>query len=303
VELLDRQLKESEIPRSIRETRREQDEFAARRTMRAQISRLERELADAFVTAYPMGGFLHAPAEARRDPRLLDLGELERVRDDLAERLRTARVTIAQRADVQSANRLRLERMMLEPAKHRFASVSCHDLGEPGCGVWHVRPRLGLIGMLMGWWQVKLSSGCPLPGGRGPVPGPDELTMRELLRTGFGALLVVLIMLMGSLVMWIGAPLLWLWVGSQVQGATASVGAAVLAAFFGAVATIVLVASVLGKLSDVYRANQLARGRSDPGHVVLEVVLVTSAAIALVTFVLWFFLFAGAEPLPLGIKP
>ena len=127
--------------------------------------------------------------------------------------------------------------------------------------------------------------------------------MREVLRTGFGALLVVLIMLMGSLVMWIGAPLLWLWVGSQVQGATASVGAAVLAAFFGAVATIVLVASVLGKLSDVYRANQLARGRSDPGHAVLEVVLVTSAAIALVAFVLWFFLFAGAEPLPLGIRP
>jgi hypothetical protein len=25
-----------------------------------------------------------------------------------------------------------------------------------------VRPRLGLIGMLCGWWQVKLSSGCPL---------------------------------------------------------------------------------------------------------------------------------------------
>ena len=26
---------------------------------------------------------------------------------------------------------------------------------------------MGLIGMLMGWWQVKLSSGCPLAGGRG----------------------------------------------------------------------------------------------------------------------------------------
>jgi hypothetical protein len=73
---------------------------------------------------------------------------------------------------VQAANRLRLEHMLLEPAKHRFASVSCHDLGEPGCGVWHVRPRLGLIGMLMGWWQVKLSSGCPLPRGRGPRPRP-----------------------------------------------------------------------------------------------------------------------------------
>ncbi len=126
--------------------------------------------------------------------------------------------------------------------------------------------------------------------------------MRELLRTGFGALLVVLIMLTGSLVMWIGAPLLWLWIGSQIEGAGASIGAAVGAAFVGAVATIVLVAGVLSKLSDVYRANQRARGRDDPGHVVLEAVLVTSAGIALVAFLLWFFLFAGAEPLPIGIK-
>jgi hypothetical protein len=37
-----------------------------------------------------------------------------------------------------------------------------------------VRPRLGLIGMLMGWWQVKLSSGCPLAGGRGARRGPDS---------------------------------------------------------------------------------------------------------------------------------
>src|ERR1700761_6548921 len=31
-------------------------EAAARRTLRAQIARLEHELADAFVTAFPMGG-------------------------------------------------------------------------------------------------------------------------------------------------------------------------------------------------------------------------------------------------------
>lgn len=306
MDLLDRQLKESQITRSIRPAELEQDESAARRTLRMQISRLERKLADAFVTAYPMGGLHHSPVEARRDPRLLDLGELEGVRDELAERLRTAQVTIAERAEVQAANRLHLERMLLEPAKHRFASVSCRELGEPGCGVWQVKPRLGLIGMLMGWWQVKLSSGCPLPGGRGSRPRPGRALkqghMRELLRTGFGALLVLLIMLMGSLVMWIGAPLLWLWLGSQIQGATESLGAAVGSAFFGAVATIVLVAGVLGKLSDVYRANQRARGRNDPGHGVLEAVLVTSAAIALVAFLLWFFLFAGAEPLPLGIR-
>jgi hypothetical protein len=141
----------------------ERDELAARRTLRAQIAKLERQLADAFVTAFPMGGLSAGIHDPRRDPRVLDLGELERVRDELAERLRSARVTIAERADVQAANRLYLERMLLEPAKHRFARISCQDLGEPGCGAWQVRPRLGLIGMLMGWWQVKLSSGCPLP--------------------------------------------------------------------------------------------------------------------------------------------
>ncbi len=126
--------------------------------------------------------------------------------------------------------------------------------------------------------------------------------MRELLRTGASAVLVVLIMVIGSLVMWIGAPLLALWVGSQIEARTASLGAAVGAAFFGAVLTIVLVAAVLAKLSNVYRANCVARGLDDPGHFVLEVVLVVSAGLALVGFVIWFFLFAGAEPLPVGIK-
>ncbi len=144
-------------------------EAAARRTLRAQIARLERELADAFVTAYPMGG-LPQPEPAPAHPRLLDRGELERVRDGLTERLREARATISRRADEQAEKRLALELMLLNPADHRFERISCRELGEPGCGVWQVRPRLGLIGMLMGWWQVKLSSGCPLPGGHGRPP-------------------------------------------------------------------------------------------------------------------------------------
>ncbi len=168
--LLDQEIREAQF--AVREADPAVDQLPARRSLRAQISRLERELADAFITAYPMGGLGEPSARRPSDPRLLDLGELERVRDELAERLHSARVTIAERADIQQAHRLQLERMLLEPAKHRFARVSCRDLGEPGCGVWQVRPRLGLIGMLMGWWQVKLSSGCPLPGGRGPRPRP-----------------------------------------------------------------------------------------------------------------------------------
>jgi hypothetical protein len=142
-------------------TTRVLDERAARRSLREQIAKLERDLAEAFVTAFQMGGFAHPP-ESYSEARMLNLGELERVRDDLAERLRDARISIAERAEVQSANRVYLERMLLEPAKYRFARVARRDVGEWGCGVWQVRPRLGLIGMLMGWWQVKLSSGCPL---------------------------------------------------------------------------------------------------------------------------------------------
>jgi hypothetical protein len=149
-----------------RRARTEVGERDARRSLRLQIAKLERDLADAFVTAYPMGG-LELPAGDPAEPRLLDLEELERVRDDLTERVRAARITITERGDEQAGKRVLLERMLLEPGRYRFTRVSQHDLGESGCGVWHVRPRLGLIGMLMGWWQVKLSSGCPLARGRG----------------------------------------------------------------------------------------------------------------------------------------
>ena len=40
--------------------------------------------------------------------------------------------------------------------------MSNEDIGEPGCKNWHVVPRLGIVGMLAGWWHVKISSGCPL---------------------------------------------------------------------------------------------------------------------------------------------
>lgn len=125
--------------------------------------------------------------------------------------------------------------------------------------------------------------------------------MRALLRNGAGAVLVVLIMFVGSLVLWVGTPLAWLWIGSQIQGTTESLGTALGAMFVGAVLTITAIASVLAKLSDFYRDNCLARGMNDPGHVVLEAVLVVSAGLTLVGFVIWFFFFAGASPVPIGI--
>ena len=127
--------------------------------------------------------------------------------------------------------------------------------------------------------------------------------MRECCGPATGAVLVVLIMFIGSLVLWIGTPLLWLWIGSQIQGATSSLGAALGVDVHRRRSRRSRCSpSVLAKLSNVYRANCLARGLDDPGHFVLEGVLVVSAGFTLVAFVIWFFFFAGASPVPVGIQ-
>jgi hypothetical protein len=129
---------------------------ADRAALRADIAALERELA-----ALPP---LELPPPRLGTARLLSTDELSAVRDRLADRLVRSRAAAVALGRAQDEARIRLEQMLLEPGRHRFERVYLSELGEPGCGAYAVRPRLGLVGMLMGWWQVKLSSGCPLPG-------------------------------------------------------------------------------------------------------------------------------------------
>jgi hypothetical protein len=153
----------------------EPDEAAARRSLREQISRLERDLAAAVCSAYPR--VTVAPAGVRRaGPRMLGLGELESLRDELAESLRHVRGDLAAQAERQEAKRVLIERMLLEPARYKWVRVTNEDIGQPGCKNWHVRPRLGIIGMLSGWWHVKISSGCPLARGPRRSPWPRTST-------------------------------------------------------------------------------------------------------------------------------
>jgi hypothetical protein len=152
----------------------EVDERAARRSLREQIARLDHDLVTLATSAYPRLPLPEARPQ-RGGPRVLSLGELERARDELADRVRALRDTRTRLADEQAAARLTIERMLLDPGHHKWVRVTNHDIGEPGCKNWHVRPRLGLIGMLAGWWHVKVSSGCPLAGGpwrRSPRPRP-----------------------------------------------------------------------------------------------------------------------------------
>jgi hypothetical protein len=136
-------------------------ERAARSALRAQIARLERELSAILSERFP---YIPAPAAAGGalgGPCLLDLEELERQRDALVGRLGELHGVAAARTEHERRAHELLERMKLEPGRYKFARLAVRDLGQGGFGVWEVRPRLGLIGMLAGWWQVKLSSGCP----------------------------------------------------------------------------------------------------------------------------------------------
>jgi hypothetical protein len=74
---------------------------------------------------------------------------------------------LGDRTYVEELHRRRIEEMLLEPERHKFVRVRNEDIGERGCKQWHVLPRFGPIGILMNWWRVKISSGCPLP--RGPA--------------------------------------------------------------------------------------------------------------------------------------
>jgi hypothetical protein len=140
------------------------DERPARAQLRTQIARLELELAGLFGEAFGRVELDRPAASPASAPRLLDLGGLEQARDRLAERVAAARQALRRRADEETASRELLRAMLERPADYKWVRVTRSEIGEPGCGNWHSKPRLGPLGMLMGWWQVKVSSGCPLAG-------------------------------------------------------------------------------------------------------------------------------------------
>jgi lysylphosphatidylglycerol synthetase-like protein (DUF2156 family) len=115
-------------------------------------------------------------------------------------------------------------------------------------------------------------------------------------------MLVVVAMVIVSLTPWVGVPLVCLWLGSRVEGATESVGAGFGVALGCSVVAIVALARLMLALSNAYRAMRLARGLDDNGHAVLEAVLIVTAGLTVTAFVTWFFLLAGADPMPLGIN-
>jgi hypothetical protein len=123
--------------------------------------------------------------------------------------------------------------------------------------------------------------------------------IRDML-SGPASALLVLVMLVGCLFLWVGVPLGWLWIGSQVQS-SASLGTALMITMVGIVTTILLVVTMLSWVNRRHVALQERRSGHLPPYSALEVIFVSSAGLAVVAFGIWFFGFAGASPLPLNI--
>ena len=137
------------------------DERPARQNLLDQIARLETELAGLFCSSWPRHG-LAVTVPAKGGPRLLSLAQLEQLRDSLSGRVADARRALSERSYVEEQNRCLIEEMLIAPEEHKWVRVQNEDIGEPGCKSFHVRPRFGVLGMLLNWWRVVISSGCPL---------------------------------------------------------------------------------------------------------------------------------------------
>jgi uncharacterized membrane protein YbhN (UPF0104 family) len=130
---------------------------------------------------------------------------------------------------------------------------------------------------------------------------PVADSLRRAVRASQAAALLVAMMFLGSLVLWVGVPVAWLWIGSRLQNAT-SLATAIGAMMGGMLLSITLLLGVLGGLSRRHTELQERRGVPENETTALELVLVSSAVVAVVGFFIWFFGFSGSSPIPLKLS-
>jgi len=124
---------------------------------------------------------------------------------------------------------------------------------------------------------------------------------------------LVALMALGSVAMWVGSPLGWLWIASQLVETNVPTGGGYLIVLAGLVVTTLLLGRLLAALDRAHSAmlglerdtrvrhawhESATGGRGSRGQAgVLERVMVVSVALALLGMVAWFVLLAGS-PLP-----
>jgi hypothetical protein len=122
---------------------------------------------------------------------------------------------------------------------------------------------------------------------------------------------LVIVMALGSIVVWLVSPLVWLWIASQMTESTQPSLGPYLLVLVGMVVTAVAVGKFLGMVNRTHmrvtgrapetrepaKWNRSMRGERAPvnDRGVLEQVMAISVSFALVLFAIWFFIFAGSS--------
>jgi hypothetical protein len=129
------------------------------------------------------------------------------------------------------------------------------------------------------------------------------------------ALMLVLIMALGSVVMWIGVPLGLIYLAAQISNSSRPSAGPYLLVLLGLPIGMAIIGKCLGYLDRLHgrltgrldphrrRATWLRSMRAERTSThrggVLDVVMMVSVSVALVAFAIWFFGFAGSS-LPTG---
>jgi hypothetical protein len=117
-------------------------------------------------------------------------------------------------------------------------------------------------------------------------------------RAGYAASAAVLaLQTVGSLLMWGPIPLAWLWVGGRAYAVTGSLAADLGVALLGFVATAALTMSALARL-DVLWIGLRRRAGHDQADGALTRVVVGSATLGILLFLLWFYVLSDAYIIP-----
>ena len=135
----------------------------------------------------------------------------------------------------------------------------------------------------------------------------------QTLAQKLAALALIALMVLGSVMLWVGAPVFWLWVGSQIQKSSQPSMGPYLVVLVGVVASMIVIGKLLSSLNRTYSRvtgtsgrvrvrmpwHRSMRGERTSGRptTVLDIVMVATVAVAGIVFLLWFLVLAG-DPLP-----
>jgi hypothetical protein len=121
---------------------------------------------------------------------------------------------------------------------------------------------------------------------------------------------LILLMILGALMLWVGSPVIWLWIGSQMTSSQQGEFGPYMLIAVGIIGSTVAVALLLARISRTYERvsgtastvrvrlpwlRSLRDERQQTREVgVLDLILVVTAVTAITTLGVWFLFFAGS---------